>query len=74
VGSVRLQLAVASEVISMVDRTQERWLLSPAELELRKELKFKSLSLASLARTIMRQRSCITYLRDSDVNTRFFHL
>jgi hypothetical protein len=74
VGSVRLQLAVASEVISMLDRTQERQLLSPAELELRRELKFKSLGLASLARTIMRQRSRITYLREGDANTRFFHL
>jgi hypothetical protein len=55
VGSIRLQLAVASEVISMLDRTQEHRLLSPAELELRRELKFKSLSLASLAHTIMRQ-------------------
>lgn len=48
--------------------------LSPEEQDLWNELKCKSLGLASLARTIARQRSRITFLSEGDANTRFFHL
>jgi hypothetical protein len=37
-------------------------------------LKMKCLGLASLCRSIARQRSRLMYLKDRDANTRFFHL
>jgi hypothetical protein len=73
VGSIRLQLVVAKEVIFQLDRAQAH-LLSSDELVLRRELKFKCLELASLARSIARQHSHLTFLKESNANTRFFHL
>lgn len=74
VSSVRLQLAIAREVILRLDAAQDTRALSAEEMSLRKELKAKCLGLASLARTIARQRSRITFLAEGDANTRFFHL
>lgn len=71
VGSVRLQLAVAREVILRFDVAEESRTLSPEEIQLRNELKIKCLGLSSLARTIARQRSCLV---QGDANTNFFHL
>jgi hypothetical protein len=48
--------------------------LSHGERGLRKLLKRKLLGLASLERTIARQRSRITWLSEGDACTRFFHL
>jgi hypothetical protein len=43
-------------------------------LELRHELKASTLGLASLSRTIARQKSRYRYLKDRNANTKFFHL
>jgi hypothetical protein len=48
--------------------------LLPDERALRRLLKKKLLGLASLERTIARQRSRILWLREGDACTRFFHL
>uniref|UniRef100_A0A453N768 Uncharacterized protein n=1 Tax=Aegilops tauschii subsp. strangulata TaxID=200361 RepID=A0A453N768_AEGTS len=45
---------------------EERWL--------RRTLKQLVLGLASLERTIARQRSRITWLKEGDANTQLFHL
>lgn len=45
--------------------------LTDEEVPLRKDLKFWSLGLASLARTIERQRSQVRFLQEGDANTRF---
>ena len=57
-----------------LDVAQEKRMLTDGELELRRELKSKCLGLASLARTIARQRSQITFLAKGDASTQFFHL
>lgn len=74
IGSVRLQLAVAREVVQQLDAAQDRRALSEPELEVRWELKYKTLGLSSMARTIARQRSCIQFLAEGDANTKFFQL
>lgn len=57
-----------------LESAQEKRPLSPHEQELRKELKMKTLGLASLSRTIARQRSRIHFLAEGDANTRFFQI
>jgi hypothetical protein len=74
VGSIRLQLAVARELIFKLEQAQDYRALSTEEVQLRSELKFKCLGLASLARIIACQRSRITFLREGDANTNYFHL
>ena len=74
VGSVRLQLFMAREIIAQLDAAQDTRLLTDEELSLRKEPKMHTLGIASLARTIARQRSRIRFLEEGDTNTRFFHL
>lgn len=74
VGSVRLQLAMAREVILRFDQAQDVRPLLEWELALRKSLKLRVLGLASLSRTIARQRSRLTFLAEGDANTRFYHL
>lgn len=74
IGSVRSQLFMARELIAHFDRAQESRALSGAERELHAGLKLMSLGLASLSRTISRQRSRIRFLEEGDANTKFFHL
>jgi hypothetical protein len=74
IGSVRFQLALAREVVLRLDEAQEVRTLSLRESALRKAFKLRSLSLASLARTMARQRSRLLFLAEGDANTRFFNL
>ena len=75
-GSVRLQLAIAKEIVYRLDSAQDSRfrILAPCELNLRRKAKLCSLGLASLQRTLLRQRARISYLADGDANTKFFHL
>jgi hypothetical protein len=74
IGSVRLQLALARETILGLDVAEEDRVLTLEERTLRARLKLRTLGLASLARTIARQRSRISFLAEGDASTRFFHL
>lgn len=48
IGLINLQILAAREVIMRLDQTQETRLLSAEEQALRKEMKLRSLGLASL--------------------------
>jgi exonuclease III len=72
--NVRLQLAIASEIILRMDIAQEGRQLSSEELSLRKDLKMRALGLAAVERSRRRQASRINWLRAGDACTRFFHL
>jgi hypothetical protein len=74
VGNIRLQLAAARAVIYELDTAQESRMLSAQEIDLRKELKHAVLGLASLCRTMARQRARVRHLAEGDTCTRYFHL
>ena len=66
--------AIAKEIVLRFDCAQDFRPLAPCEQALRRKAKLNCLGLASMLRTIMRQRSRLTYLAEGDANTRFFHL
>lgn len=65
-------MAVANWIIFRFDQVQEVRILSDMECCLRRVLKLALLGLASLERTIDRQRSRIRWLREGDANTKLF--
>jgi hypothetical protein len=73
VGCVKLQLMIAREVVLRLDVAMESRRLSPDERRLRAHLKHAYLGLASLERTMARQRAKIAWLKEGDANTAFFH-
>lgn len=74
VRNVRQQISLAKELLWRFDLVEEIRLLSPLERWLRCELKQKLLGLCSFERTIARQRYRLSWLREGDANTPYFHL
>ena len=74
VGNIKEQLLMANEVILQMDKAMEQRVLNDDERWLRGQLKKKVLGLASLERTIARQRSRLVWIQEGDANTAFFHL
>jgi hypothetical protein len=74
VGDTKLQLAIVKEVILRLETAQEVRTLSLVELNLLRRLKAKSLGLALVEKSRIRQRSRLTVVRLGDANSRFFHL
>jgi hypothetical protein len=74
VGSIRDQILVANEVILRLDAAQDWRPLSPVVIELRRGLKRRLLGLASLERTIARQRARVAAIKDGDATTQFFRI
>ena len=74
IGDTRLQLAIVKEVLLQLEVAQEHRLLTDQKLDLRHRLKARSMGLAAIEKTRIRQRSRLTYIRCGDANTKFFHI
>jgi hypothetical protein len=74
VGSIRDLMLMANELISRLDVAQESRALSPDEGGLCRGLKLHVLGLASLERTITRQRARVAGLRAGDANAQYFRV
>ena len=66
-------MALSRVLLLRFDKAQEDRNLTEAEVWLHKQIKITYLGLASLERTIARQRARIAVLKDGDANTSFFH-
>ena len=69
IGSVRLQLAIAKEIVFRLDSAQDSRSLAPHELALRRKAKLCSLGLASLQRTMVRQLTWLKGMPIQDFST-----
>jgi len=57
-----------------LELAQETRVLTLQELDLRRHLKARSVGLAAIEKSRIRQRSRLTYIRCGDTNTKFFHI
>jgi hypothetical protein len=73
VGNIRLQLAVAKEVLLRLEAAQHTRTLGEHEESLRRWIKLKTVGLASLQRSIAMQESRPLWLREGDASMKFFH-
>lgn len=74
IGSIRLQLELAKEVVHRLEIARDHRALAEHEENLRRTLKLKSLGLSSLQRSIARQESHLSCLAEGDIPTKFFHI
>jgi hypothetical protein len=65
---------MANEIILRLDVAQDSRELSRDEVLLRRGLKLRVLGLASLERTIARQRARVAGLHDGDANAQFYRI
>ncbi|XP_073358037.1 uncharacterized protein [Aegilops tauschii subsp. strangulata] len=70
-GEISLQLLLAREIIARLDEAQDFRPLSAVEMWLRCKLKHAYLGLASLERSLSRQRSRFSWLRVGAANSAF---
>ncbi|KAM0878385.1 hypothetical protein ACQ4PT_034904 [Festuca glaucescens] len=57
-----------------LEEAEEEWQLSDPEVALRRQLKLRVLGLASLERTIARQRARVAGLKDGDASSQFYRI
>jgi hypothetical protein len=74
VMQAKLQADVTTEVVRCLDQAQEHRQLAVPELTLRKKAKARTLGFMAIRRIKIRQRSCLTWIRLGDANTKIFHL
>jgi hypothetical protein len=74
VGSIRDLMLMANELIARLEVAQESRPLSSDECGLRRGLKLRVLGLASLERTIARQRARVAGLRAGDANAQYYRV
>jgi hypothetical protein len=74
VGSIRDLMLMANELISWLDMAQESRPLSSDECGLRRGLKLRVLGLASLERTIARERARVAGFRAGDGNGQYLRV
>jgi len=74
IGDTKMQLAIVKEVLLQLEAAQEHRLLTDMELHLCRRLKVRSMELAAIEKSRIRQRSRLTYIRCGDANTKFFHI
>ncbi|XP_073362417.1 uncharacterized protein [Aegilops tauschii subsp. strangulata] len=72
IGNIKIHMAIANFVILRLERAMESRQLDWRERWLRRSLKHTLLGLASLQRTIERQRSRLRWIREGDANTKLF--
>ena len=73
-GDTKLQLAIVKKILLQLQAAQEQRMLTTMELDLHHRLKARSMGLAAIEKTRIRQRSRLTYIRCRDANTKFFHI
>jgi hypothetical protein len=74
VGDIKLQLAVAAEVIFQLELARESRSLSDQENLLLSNLKSRFLGLSTLNKIKIRQRSRLTWLKEGEVDSKLFHI
>jgi hypothetical protein len=74
IGNVKLQLAVAKEVLWLFDQAQERRNLNQTETTFKAKLKATYLGMLVLDRMKAKQRSRLTNIKCADVNSKLFYL
>lgn len=74
IGDTRLQLAIVKEVLLQLKAAQEVRTLTQQDLNLRRRLKIRNTGLVAIEKSRIRQRSRLTYIRNGDANTNFFHI
>ena len=74
IGDTRLQLALVKEILLQFEAAQEYRSLSQEELQLRRQLKIRSMGLAAIEKSRIRQKSRLTNIKCGDANTKLFHI
>ena len=69
-----LQLTLVKEILLQLEATQEHRALTQEELQLRRRLKARSVGLAAIEKSRIRQKSRLTNIKSGDANTKLFHI
>lgn len=74
IGNIKMQIAIAKEIIWRMDVAEEERQLTHEELEFRKRIKLKYQGLLVIEKIKAKQRSRLTNIRVADANTKLFYI